>query len=667
MSSARACEQRRAVLVIDQAAGGVRAVGSGRDRRIFGIDLAPTVERALDGWEVVAVVPGGGKLAEGAVRREVVRALHVDDHPHTFAEDGDVVIAACRSARAIACKHGFATLPCATLLSLGARRAFFAIEARDPIPTGPGFVRYASYRRDAHGWVTYGMGDQHIIERAVVAGWRLAALELDVQREDLVALRIDSPRAVSKHLGAARVVASHGGIAIVALGPEQSIDALGVHGAHGHARVLGPAAEQDQPPKRLESDEMAFAGFDTLALERLDLGIEAIAIARLDWRCLGAAVTSAAIARDVARYSGTADPGGGVLVSRHTQHPDNARAVALIEADLRAAGYAPFRHEFTHGGQTYANVFADLPGRGRWRLTKDIRQAIREALIQSIESGERMQSAFRKLPEHTQDVMRSDAPIDRVQLERAVRLEQWYPWWDRLVTLPGWGAELVLVGCHLDSTSARDSGYRPAIDPAPGVDDDASGIAATLALARWMRACRPSLRHTVRFCFFNAEEQGMVGSTAYAAALKAAAAPVRAVVCMDMIGFNSDFVRTFEVHAGTEDAAVRDLSVPIADRIAAWAASGGSLTAQVHRGTSSASGTDRNVYDPAIGRSDHSSFHAQGYPAVVVSEDFFANPAAEPGADPNPNYHRAGDRTIDPDFAAAIADRVGRAVAEIAS
>ena len=31
---------------------------------------------------------------------------------------------------------------------------------------------------------------------------------------------------------------------IVALGPEQSVDALGIHGAHGHTRVLGPAAEQ---------------------------------------------------------------------------------------------------------------------------------------------------------------------------------------------------------------------------------------------------------------------------------------------------------------------------------------------------------------------------------------------------------------------------------------
>ena len=124
------------------------------------------------------------------------------------------------------------------------------------------------------------------------------------------------------------------------------------------------------------------------------------------------------------------------------------------------------------------------------------------------------------------------------------------------------------------------------------MDDDASGIAATLSLARYLWGFRGTLPHTVRFCFFNAEEQGLVGSRAYAAMLKAADAPIRAVVCSDMIGYNSDAQRLFEVHARVHDAAVRDISVPLADTIASWAGSLGALApAQIYRGTDGGSGS----------------------------------------------------------------------------
>jgi Zn-dependent M28 family amino/carboxypeptidase len=199
------------------------------------------------------------------------------------------------------------------------------------------------------------------------------------------------------------------------------------------------------------------------------------------------------------------------------------------------------------------------------------------------------------------------------------------------------------------------------------MDDDASGIAATLAVARHLMTLGKSLPHTVRFCFFNAEEQGLVGSLAYASMLKASGVPIKAVVCADMIGFNSDTRRLFEIHAGYTDPAVRDSSVPIADRIATWAASLGALApAQLYKGTNPGSGADRNLFDGAINRSDHAAFHQQGYPAVVVSEDFFVNLASEPGADPNPNYHAASDQTIDSTYAADIVCAICLAVKELA-
>jgi Zn-dependent M28 family amino/carboxypeptidase len=249
-----------------------------------------------------------------------------------------------------------------------------------------------------------------------------------------------------------------------------------------------------------------------------------------------------------------------------------------------------------------------------------------------------------------------------------LELHVWWPWWC-LRPAPGWGSQLVLVGCHLDSTAASDGGFNPSADPAPGADDDASGIALALAAARRLWAHRDTLTHTVRFAFFNAEEVGRVGSGAYAAMLKASNAPVKAVVCADMVGYNSDLNQIFEIHAGATNAAVRDLSVPIAQKIAAVAGAQGNLgSAQLYQGTAwpPPGNTDRSLYDGAIDRSDHASFHAQGYPAVVVSEDFFANLASEPASDPNPNYHRAADQVIDATYGARIACAVSEAVRQIA-
>ena len=160
-----------------------------------------------------------------------------------------------------------------------------------------------------------------------------------------------------------------------------------------------------------------------------------------------------------------------------------------------------------------------------------------------------------------------------------------------------------------------------------------------------MSQFRGQLSHTVRFCFFNAEEVGLIGSNVYASVLKEKGSSINSVICTDMIGYNSDNNKIFEIHAGHNDSHIRDISLPIAKQIATWAHSLGSLApAQIYKGTQSdpplsANDSNRDVYDGAIGRSDHFSFQQQGYPACVVSEDFFTNLGSEPSQDPNPNYH----------------------------
>jgi hypothetical protein len=225
---------------------------------------------------------------------------------------------------------------------------------------------------------------------------------------------------------------------------------------------------------------------------------------------------------------------------------------------------------------------------------------------------------------------------------------------------------LVLVTAHLDSTAASTGGiYNPAVDPAPGADDDASGMAAVLAIAEAVGALytvkKP--KKTIRFVLFNAEEHGLVGSKAYARSQAAVRAKIDAVFQMDMIGFRgsqTDTARRFEVHAGFEpSAAIEKRSLDLAKILEKiFPVVSPKLAAQqIYPNSVNGDGED-----PAAGRSDHAPFHERGYAAIVVSEDFFAGPKFDsPDAQPNPNYHKSGDRQIDYEYAADIARAIAGA------
>jgi Zn-dependent M28 family amino/carboxypeptidase len=227
--------------------------------------------------------------------------------------------------------------------------------------------------------------------------------------------------------------------------------------------------------------------------------------------------------------------------------------------------------------------------------------------------------------------------------------------------LAGDSPELVLITAHLDSTAAEHEPYDPAADPAPGADDDASGVAAVLTIAKrfaTLAATAPPAR-TVRFILFNAEEQGLIGSQAYARRAKSRGEAIVAVWQMDMIGFNKLAPRSWEVHAGFEGApAVEARSRRLAEllRDIAPRVSPDLPEAQIYDSATAPEG------DPAAGRSDHAPFQAQGYAACVVSEDFFVGPGTDgPLPEDNPNYHRPGDTFIDDVYAADIARASGLA------
>jgi Zn-dependent M28 family amino/carboxypeptidase len=83
----------------------------------------------------------------------------------------------------------------------------------------------------------------------------------------------------------------------------------------------------------------------------------------------------------------------------------------------------------------------------------------------------------------------------------------------------------VLSGAHLDS-----------VPEGPGINDDGSGSATQLELARQMAAKNFVPRNQVRFVWFSGEEQGLLGSIFYADSLsKAQRASVLAMLDFDML------------------------------------------------------------------------------------------------------------------------------------
>ncbi len=100
-------------------------------------------------------------------------------------------------------------------------------------------------------------------------------------------------------------------------------------------------------------------------------------------------------------------------------------------------------------------------------------------------------------------------------------------------TLPD---EWILVGAHYDS---RNTVGNNTSNPSPGAEDNASGCAAVLELARVMADLKP--KRTLKLVCFAGEEQGLLGSEAYAASLVSSGelGKIKLAVIMDMIGYSS--------------------------------------------------------------------------------------------------------------------------------
>ncbi|WP_295886598.1 M20/M25/M40 family metallo-hydrolase [uncultured Thiohalocapsa sp.] len=197
-------------------------------------------------------------------------------------------------------------------------------------------------------------------------------------------------------------------------------------------------------------------------------------------------------------------------------------------------------------------------------------------------------------------------------------------------TLPGLTRpdDIFIIGAHFDSIASRSAG-NPSMTDAPGADDNASGTAGLLEVARVLSPY--AFDATIRFIGFNAEEQGMRGSYAYAADAKAAGERIRGMISLDMIGYpDIDPANDLDLLG---DRWIVDAFLANVDAFTG-------LTGTAH------------YTDPRY--SDHEPFAASRYPgsASMLAID------AEPGRiwSSNPYYHTVNDTSdlLDYDFALEV-------------
>lgn len=685
------------ILLLDQNIGLLRLFREKDLSILAGIDLMPSAAKALDqlkeaGARITLVTPEPLPQQAQQVLQQFLPSIDkiipfeqsLHDTLSVCAKQlstdlkQTIFVAADRKWRHAATEQGCLAVPHPAIAALVARGCSLqfthATGNHEHFNRISEIIPYFWERNENGSWSLLAVMSRTAVAEAIGRRLRVEILPLDISTEDPLLVQLDEiDERAKEELKKQKILFADGQRMLVAIGPSIFNDSLAIHGPHGHFQLLMPSPELLQPaPNTSITFREAQTALGKWPIDKVKMGRIQIDPDILDIilnRCPSTAVSFQA---DVDRYRGASNlDSSGPITSRHIRHSDNQRTVQALLNELNSMGYCAYTHSFIHAGMTLNNVIADLPGTGYFGLDPNIRERVKEIFLKYPlpDPPDPWVKAISNLVGmkwfKDQNFNRLSPLKLRSTLETMFELKPWFPWWLRLCPLAGLGAQIIIVGCHLDSTAARDAGYNPLTDPAPGADDDASGIAAILAIARYLSGFRGRLAHTVRFCFFNAEESGLVGSKAYAAMLKASSAPIKAVVCMDMIGYNSDAARIFEIHGGYTDPAVRDISVPIADSIAAWASCLGALApAQIYKGTSSASGADRTLYDGAINRSDHAAFHQQGYPAVVVSEDFFVNLATEPGADPNPNYHEGDDMVIDSAYASDITCAVAFAIKE---
>ncbi|MFK0734386.1 MAG: M28 family peptidase [Gloeotrichia echinulata GP01] len=195
----------------------------------------------------------------------------------------------------------------------------------------------------------------------------------------------------------------------------------------------------------------------------------------------------------------------------------------------------------------------------------------------------------------------------------------------------------ILIAAHYD-----------AVPGTPAADDNATGVAVMLELAR--KFATEPVKYPLRLVAFDMEEYGLLGSTEYVAVLRQQQQPLRLMMSLEMLGYKDSTpgsqsypppLERFYPNQGDFIALIGNLRT-IPDLI--------SISGSIRKvGVSSQwlPVPNRGLIVPQTRLSDHAPFWDAGYPAIMVTDTAFLR---------NPHYHKPSDAiaTLDLDFLAGV-------------
>jgi len=190
--------------------------------------------------------------------------------------------------------------------------------------------------------------------------------------------------------------------------------------------------------------------------------------------------------------------------------------------------------------------------------------------------------------------------------------------------------ERIIVGAHYDVCEVQ-----------PGADDNASGVAGLLEIARMLKENGSGLRYRIDLVAYTLEEPPNfrtenMGSAVHAKMLHDQHIKVKALICLEMIGYFSELPHSQEYPIG-----LMKLFYPAkANYIAVIGKLGqGRTTRKIKRsmGRNSEVRTislNAPAFIPGIDFSDHLNYWKYGYTAVMITDTSFYR---------NANYHEKTD------------------------
>jgi len=188
---------------------------------------------------------------------------------------------------------------------------------------------------------------------------------------------------------------------------------------------------------------------------------------------------------------------------------------------------------------------------------------------------------------------------------------------------------IFIVGAHYDSAQG-----------APGANDNGSGTAAVLELARLLRTVQPASGTEVRFVFFVNEEPPFflseeMGSMQHAAEMKRQGHKVEGALVLETMGYYSDKPGSQQLPPGLEGQ-YPDTGdfIAFVGTIESSALVRQALAAFQGASDFPAQGLAAPAHTMGVTLSDHSSYDRHGYPALMITDTAFMR---------YPYYHTAQD------------------------